>query len=235
MKVDSKFSLKDKTCLITGACGLLGKEHAVALLQTGCKVILTDIVEKDLDKTKEELSKDWDLSDIYIHKMDVTKQDDVEGVSKSILESGLHVDILINNASINPKINKESKPDSGTRLEDFDLNQWHQEISVGLTGAFICSKIFGSLMAKKETGGVILNIASDLSVIAPDQRLYFDKNKLLSDQQVKPVTYSVVKTGLIGLTRYLSTYWIGKNIRSNALSPGGVFDGQDKELSLIHI
>ena len=84
-------------------------------------------------------------------------------------------------------------------------------------------------MAEDFKGGVILNIASDLSVFSPDQRIY--RKDELPDvmQPVKPVTYSVIKTGLIGLTRYLATYWANKNIRCNALSPGGVFNGQSDE------
>ena len=84
-------------------------------------------------------------------------------------------------------------------------------------------------MAHDRSGGVILNIASDLSVFSPDQRLYRKLNLTDNRQPVKPVTYSVIKTGLIGLTRYLSTYWADKGVRSNALSPGGVYTGQPEE------
>jgi NAD(P)-dependent dehydrogenase (short-subunit alcohol dehydrogenase family) len=102
-------------------------------------------------------------------------------------------------------------------------------VAVGLTGAFLCSQVFGTAMAKDSKGGVILNIASDLSVFSPDQRLY-RKEDLPDDMQpVKPVTYSVIKAGLIGLTRYLATYWADKNVRCNALSPGGIFNGQGDE------
>jgi NAD(P)-dependent dehydrogenase (short-subunit alcohol dehydrogenase family) len=112
-----------------------------------------------------------------------------------------------------------------SRLENFDLAQWNADIAVGLTGAFLCAQVFGAEMARRGSG-VILNVASDLAVIAPDQRLYRDPAKPADAQPVKPVTYSVVKTGLVGLTRYLATYWCDRGVRANAISPGGVFNGQ---------
>ena len=138
------------------------------------------------------------------------------------------VDILINNAAIDAKVKNKTSSEFG-RLENFTLEQWNQELSVGLTGAFLCSKYFGDYFAKNN-GGVILNIASDLSVISPDQRLYSKKDIINIDQQpVKPVTYSVIKSALIGLTKYLSTYWLDGKVRVNALSPGGIFIDQPKE------
>ena len=103
-------------------------------------------------------------------------------------------------------------------MESYPLESWNLEISVGLTGAFLCSQIFGTAMADRLNGGCILNIASDLSVIAPDQRIYKQDGLSEDSQPVKPVTYSVIKSGLVGLTKYLSTYWLGKNIRCNSLS-----------------
>ena len=134
---------------------------------------------------------------------------------------------MINNAAIDPKVSGNQGIIETSRLENFSLEQWNNQLSVGLTGAFLCSKVFGVAMAKKGKG-VILNIASDLSVIAPDQRLYKKKDVPDNMQAVKPVTYSVIKTGLIGLTRYLAAYWADSGVRCNALSPGGVFNGQDE-------
>ena len=149
-------------------------------------------------------------------------------VMTSILD-GIRIDILINNAAIDPKVKGDSSILESSRLENFELDQWNLQINVGLTGAFLCAKYFGSAMARDGHGGVILNIASDLSVFAPDQRLY-KKDGLQPDQQpVKPVTYSVIKHGLIGLTKYLATYWAEQGVRCNALSPGGVYNGQSEE------
>ena len=138
------------------------------------------------------------------------------------------IDGLINNAANNQKMEAGDEI-SGTRLEDFSLDAWRKDIEVSLTGSMLCSKVFGSWMAKNG-GGVIINISSDLGLIAPDQRIYYQKDVSEDEQIVKPVSYSVVKHGVIGLTKYLATYWVHKNIRANALCPGGIFSGQSDDL-----
>ena len=126
------------------------------------------------------------------------------------------VTILINNAAIDPKVDKDSIVET-SRLENFSVDDWDFQIKVGLTGAMLCAKVFGTEMANNN-GGVIINVASDLSVFGPDQRLY-KKDQISPEQQpVKPVTYSVIKYGLIGLTKYLATYWAKSGIRVNSFS-----------------
>lgn len=223
------FNLSNKTALITGAGGLLGVEHAAALLESGAKVVLTDINEPLILLAHKKLIQYFDAKKIITKTMDVTSLQKVNQIAKELWANNLRIDILVNNAAINPKVKDGDEFLETSRLENFSLDQWDLQLSVGLTGAFLCSQVFGTAMAKDSKGGIILNIASDLSVFSPDQRLY--RKKDLSDdmQPVKPVTYSVIKAGLIGLTRYLATYWADKNVRCNALSPGGVFDGQDDE------
>jgi NAD(P)-dependent dehydrogenase (short-subunit alcohol dehydrogenase family) len=144
-----------------------------------------------------------------------------------VLDKFGRVDILINNAANNPKMENTADVEF-SRLEFFPLEQWEKDVAVGLTGAFICSQIIGYEMAKRKHG-VIVNVASDLAVIAPDQRLYRRPGLPEANQPVKPVTYSVVKTGLIGLTRYLATYWCDSGIRVNAISPGGIYNNQPED------
>ena len=222
-----RFNLEAKTALITGASGLLGQEHAAALLAAGACVVLTDISIDGLDRAKEKLAKSYQPDLIITKVMDVTSRDNVCRLSEYLIDQGIRVDILVNNAAIDPKVDGEEGLKETSRLENFTLEQWNLQVNVGLTGAFLCSQIFGSKMAYDRKGGVILNIASDLSVFSPDQRLYRKDGRADEMQPVKPITYSVIKTGLIGLTRYLATYWASEGVRCNALSPGGIFNGQD--------
>ena len=156
----------------------------------------------------------------------VTSKNSILKLYEVLEKLGIDINILINNAALNPKVEKDNDHNYLRRFESFDIEDWNLELAVGLTGAFLCSQVFGSDMAKKEKGGCILNIASDLSVISPDQRIYMKDELDDKNQLVKPVTYSVIKTGIIGLTKYLATYWIGSNIRCNALSPGGIYTSQ---------
>ena len=221
-----KFDLTGKTALITGAAGLLGMEHAAALLESGAKVVLTDIGEASLNAACSQLAQHFDAARILTQVMDVSQPAAIQAVAETLWQAGVRIDILVNNAAIDPKVKGEQGVLETSRLENFPLEQWNLQVAVGLTGAFLCSQVFGTAMAKDGKGGVILNIASDLSVFSPDQRLYRKEGLPDNLQPVKPVTYSVIKAGLVGLTRYLATYWADKGVRCNALSPGGVFNGQ---------
>ena len=224
---NTKFDLTGKNALITGGAGLLGMQHAFALIKSNANLIITDLDKDKLEVFHEKLQIEYPLTNSSIYIMDVSSEDSILSVFKKLQKQNISIDILINNAALDPKFEKEINFRNESRLENFPIEEWNKQINVGLTGAFLCSKVFGSNMAERKKGGCILNIASDLSVIAPDQRLY--KKDGLEDylQPVKPVTYSVLKSGLIGLTKYLATYWLGSKIRCNSLSPGGVYTNQD--------
>ena len=222
------WDLTGRHALITGGAGLLGVEHACALIETGAAVILTDIQASALDQAKNEILSLWPNGIVVALAMDVSDRDSIKSANDELQKSDINVDILINNAAIDSKVDDKSAISGGGRFEDFELADWQNQMEVGLTGAFLCAQVFGSQMAIRGHG-VILNIASDLSVIAPDQRLYHDPGLVAEQQVKKPVTYSVIKTGLVGLTRYLAAYWADQGVRVNALSPGGVFNGQGEE------
>jgi NAD(P)-dependent dehydrogenase (short-subunit alcohol dehydrogenase family) len=223
-----KFDLSKKWALITGGAGLLGKEHALALLEVGANIVLWDVDKENLMRVTNELTKDFSEQSVKMSVVDVSKEEEISNAYKELEQQGITISILINNAAINPKYNSGSKGTVFSRVENLTLDDWNYQVSVGLTGAFICSKYFGSKMAINN-GGVILNISSDLSVISPDQRLYKVSGAEENSQPVKPITYSVIKSGLVGMTKYLATYWSANGVRVNALSPGGVYEEQNSD------
>ena len=224
--VKQSFDLTGKVAVITGGSGLLGEKHAEAIAEFGGIPILLDIDEKISTKTVSRISNEYQL-DCEFMLCDITDESQISSVRDSLLSKFGHIDILINNAAIDPKIKEDSEINL-SRLENFPIDQWDLELSVGLTGSMLCSKIFGNEMSKNGKG-VILNISSDLGIIAPDQRLYLKDEVAENEQPVKPVTYSVIKHGLIGLTKYLATYWADKGVRCNALCPGGIYNNQQDE------
>jgi len=209
--------LDGRVCVLTGGRGFLGQIFSRALLDAGAKVAILDVAPVVTEP----------MTDILQLSADITDEISLRSAQDQILEQWGQINVLINNAALNP--NMDGTDTALDRLENFPLERWNLEVGVGLTGSFLCGKVFGSWMAENG-GGVIVNIASDFSVLAPDQRIYLKPKTSPNQQPVKPVTYSAVKTGLIGLTRYFATYWAEQNIRANALSPGGVFNEQPAEL-----
>jgi len=224
--VKQSFDLTGKVAVITGGAGLLGEKHAEAIAEFGGISILLDIDEKAGTNKANRISNEYQVGCEFM-LCDITDESQILSVRDSLLSKFGHIDILINNAAIDPKI-KENSEINLSKLENFPIYQWNLELAVGLTGAMLCSKVFGYEMSKNGKG-VILNISSDLGTIAPDQRIYKKEGLPENEQHVKPVTYSVIKHGLIGLTKYLSTYWADKGVRVNSISPGGVYINQSQE------
>jgi NAD(P)-dependent dehydrogenase (short-subunit alcohol dehydrogenase family) len=227
VELNNIFNLEQKNIVITGALGLLGKKHSEAVAAYGGNPILLDLVQSDVDIFAEELNIKYNVSSVGF-SVDITDEYQILESLKRIIDLFGKIDGLVNNAANNPKIEDNSQKNF-SRLENFPVEMWNQDIAVGLTGAFICAKHFGNQISKNPNGGSIVNISSDLGLIAPDQRLYVLSDLPENQQPVKPVTYSVVKTGIIGLTRYLATYWADKNVRCNAICPGGVENGQSEK------
>lgn len=218
--MSNPFDLSGRVAVITGGMGLLGLSHARAIHGAGGIPVLLDIKAHADQKFKE-------LAGFEAHAIscDITSETGVKTALATVLRRFGRVDILVNNAANNPKV-EEADGLLDSRLEQYDLARWNADLAVGLTGAMLCSRVFGAEMANRGKG-VIVNIASDLALIAPDQRLYAIEGRVANQQPVKPVSYSVVKAGLVGLTRYLATYWADRGVRANALCPGGVENGQD--------
>ena len=217
--MNKKFLIDDRSIIITGGAGLLGTTFVEAIIEIGGNPIIIDNNKKKCTKIVEDIKTRY-LKNLDYYCVDISNEKLIKETLKKITKKHKNLYGLINNASINEPSGVKTKND----LESYSLKIWKKELEINLTGAFICSKIFGTYFSKKKKG-VIVNIASDLGVIGPDQRLY--KNKKSNNK--KPISYSVSKHGLIGLTKYLATYWGPDGVRCNSLSPGGVKNNQPKE------
>ena len=183
------FNLNNKNILITGGSGFLGTQITKAFLSEKANVYIIDI-----KKPKKVAAK--------FMQTNITQENELKKVLQFFKLKKIKIDVLINNAAIDYPPNKSKN--NSYKLENFQDNLWDKDILVSLKGSYLCTKIFGSYMAKFKKG-VILNVSSDLGIIAPDQRIYGKSGF------VKPVTYSIVKHGIIGLTKYVASYW-GKKI-----------------------
>lgn len=211
-----RFRLDGRTVLVTGGAGFLGQQWVAALLDAGATVISVD---------RQVPTGDDPIARLTHEQVDITDPRAVSDLAERLTSATLQVDVLVNNAAVDAAVSTSGLA-QGERFETFSIDRWHAETAVGLTGAFLCSQAFGTLMAERGSG-VIVNVGSDLGLVGPDQRLYRVDGLSEREQPVKPVTYSVIKTGLIGLTRYLATYWADRGVRSNTLCLGGVARDQD--------
>jgi NAD(P)-dependent dehydrogenase (short-subunit alcohol dehydrogenase family) len=225
--VTRAFDLTGRVAIITGGAGLLGVKHAEAIAEMGGIPVLLDVDFDAANAQAENLRAAHGVEALGV-AADITDSAAVAQALEKTLEVHDRVDILINNAANNPKVEESRDGAEWSRLETFPLEVWERDLAVGLTGAFLCSRLIGAELARRGRG-VILNVASDLALIGPDQRIYRQPGRKENEQPVKPVSYSVVKAGLIGLTRYLATYWAGRGVRANSISPGGIHADQGDE------
>ncbi len=207
--------LEGRTALVTGGAGFLGRRWVAALRGAGAEVVSVDVVPQAAGEGGGLRTEHADIADPGA----------VARLAGRLEADGVTVDVLVNNAAVDAAVGAAGLEGSA-RFESLPLERWEREVAVGLTGAFLCCQAFGPAMAARGRG-VIVSIGSDLSLVAPDQRLYRVDGTAEGDQPVKPVTYSVVKTALLGLTRYLATYWADRGVRANLLCLGGVARDQD--------
>ena len=226
------FDLTGKTALITGAAGLLGPKHAEAIMEQNGNVIISDRDYEKAQETSTRLNHKYDCMRALPTYMDVTDKESIDAV----IQSHQRIDILINNAAKDPKVKKDAGLTPESRFEVMTEEYWKEGIDAIINGTFLCSQAAANKMLT-HGGGVILNISSDLGVIAPDQRLYRQEGLAEDQQNVKPITYSAAKWAVIGMTKYLATYYASRGIRVNALSPSGVYNDHpeafNKKLSSI--
>ena len=214
--IHSLFSLAGKTAIVIGAAGQLGGEYVRALLGAGASVAALDI---RLDNPKGNL-KEIDSDRLNLIAVDITSRASIESGLKTVIARFGHPDILINNAAIDAPSNA-SEQETGP-FETYPESSWELMMDVNLKGLFLCCQVIGGHMAATG-GGSIINISSIYGMVSPDQRIYEYKDKPF----FKPVTYSVTKSGILNLSRYLATYWAKSGVRVNTLTLGGVFNNQD--------
>lgn len=216
------YDLGGRSAIVTGGAGLLGAEFCRTLAEAGAGVVIADANAAAARELAEALCHDGLRA--VAAATDVTDPDSVERMTAAAMEAFGRLDILVNSAALDPKFDPQHSGGRGSgAFEDFPLPAWEQALAVNLTGAFLCCQAAARPMLA-QGGGVIINLCSIYGIAGPDQRLYERPDR---PAQFKPVYYSVTKAGILGLTRYLATYYAGKNLRVNALTPGGVFNGHD--------
>lgn len=225
MRAFEYFDLAGKTAIVTGGAGLLGKEFCRTLAEAGAGVIVADLDADNASLVASQLQQEG-LQAIAV-RVDVTQSDSTREMVKTTLQTYGRLDVLVNSAALDPKFDPQAMAKMGQvsgAFEDYPLEQWKQALDVNLTGLFLCCQAAVQPMLDQGNGSII-NICSMYGLVGPDQRLYQRDGVQTA---FKPVYYSVTKAGVVGLTHYLAAYYAGKNLRVNALTPGGVYNGHDE-------
>lgn len=218
------FSVKSKIVIITGGLGQLGRQFTQALLEQEAKVAVFDI-QLTKQKAGEAFRGRFSEDELFFLQVDVTERKSIEaGLSQVNAKWGIP-DALINNAALDSP--PDASPEDNGPLEKYPESTWDKVMDVNVKGVFLCSQIVGGQMAEAGRGSII-NICSIYGVVSPDQRIYEYRRKE-GASFFKPVSYSTSKSALLNLTRYLATYWAGRNVRVNTLTFGGVFNNQNEE------
>ncbi len=217
-----KFNMEGKTAVVTGAAGLLGKQFCKTLAQAGAAVVAADLNAAMAGDTAQKLKEEgFQASGVQV---DVTSPESVNAMVETAMNAFGRLDVLVCSAAMDPKFDSTQPGQHRSTFEDYPLEMWQQALNVNLTGLFLCAQAASKPMLAQGSGSMVF-ICSTYGLVGPDQRIYERPGQ---EQQYKPVYYSVTKAGVLGLTRYVATYYAGKNIRANALTPGGVYNQHDE-------
>ncbi len=221
-KIQDKFDLTGKTAIVTGGIGLLGKEFCRTLAEAGAFVFIADIDHGKAAQFASELKQDGYSAEPV--GVDVTNTESIRKMMEQVINLTDRLDVLVNSAAMDPKFDPANSSQHNGTFEDFPVDMWRSALDVNLTGMFLCCQAAARQMVIQGEGSII-NICSTYGLAGPDQRIYIKEGQ---PRRVKPVYYSVTKAGVLGLTRYLATYYAGTKIRTNALTPGGVYNNHDE-------
>lgn len=214
------FSLKNKTAIVTGALGLLGRKHCEALANAGANVVVADLDEARAAEFAEYLGEQHGGL-----KVDVTSERSLKTAREQIMNRYGTIDILVNNAAINDMFENPGMAKELSAFENYPLDAFKKSLEVNITGVFLASQIFGAAMVEVGYGSII-NIASTYGVVGPDQSIY--RNECGEQTFYKSPVYPVTKGAVVNFTRFLAAYWGNRGVRVNTLSPGGVENGQNE-------
>lgn len=213
------FDLTNKTAIVTGALGLLGKEHCRALAEAGANVVVADVNEAASIAFATELGENH-----LGVGVDVTSETSLKTALDKILAHFGTIDVLVNNAAINDMFENPAMAKELSAFENYPVEAFRKSLEVNVTGVFLCSQVFGSVMAQQGSGSIV-NIASTYGMVGPDQSIYI--NQAGEQTFYKSAAYPATKGAVINFTRFLAAYWGKNGVRVNTLSPGGVENSQD--------
>jgi NAD(P)-dependent dehydrogenase (short-subunit alcohol dehydrogenase family) len=218
----SAFSLRGKVAVVTGALGLLGREHCLALAGAGASVVVTDVQGGPSEVFAETLLGRGAPAALGVGA-DITRRADVERLREQVLARFGEVHVLVNNAAIDDKFESAQAAAELSRFENYSLERWQRSLDVNVTGTFLCSQVIGGDMARRGRGSIV-NVASTYGLVAPDQSIYRRPDG--SQDFYKSAAYPTTKGAVLAFTQFLAAYWGERGVRVNALSPGGVENGQ---------
>ena len=223
-KIQDLFDLSNRTAIVTGGVGLLGRQFAKTLAEAGALVVVADLSAESATEYADELTRAGYRA--LGVGLDVTDPESARHTVEIATRAG-GLDILVNSAALDPKFEPGKAEQHTNAFEDYPLEQWNQAVNVNLTGMFLMCQAAAREM-KDQGRGSIINICSTYGLAGPDQRIYEREGE---PPRYKPVYYSVTKAGVLGLTRYIATYYAGTAIRCNALTPGGVYNDHDEQFT----
>ena len=216
--------LKNKNLILTGAVGILGRALSQSYIENGANIALLDIDEEGLNNLKEKYANVKEKKILY-YKLDLTNPEEVDNIVKKILAEFPVIDVLHNNAATKGN----SLEQFFESYEDYKLSTWQKILDGNLTSMFLMSQAVGKIM-KKQKKGSIIQTSSIYGVTNPDKKIYVGSE--YNGLKIScPAVYSVSKHAVIGLTKYLASYWGEFNIRVNSISPGGIYSGQNNNFA----
>lgn len=215
--------MDERVVVVTGGAGLLGREYVRALAAAGAHVVVADIDGDAAGELAAAVTEESGVRALGV-PVDVSDKAAVEAMVRETLDAYGRLDVLVNNAAIDPKFDAANAGWHVTAFEDYPLELWNRSLQVNLTGMFLCTQAAARPMLAQGSG-VVINVSSIYGLVGPDQRIYEKPGQ--TQREVKPVDYAVTKSAVLGLTRYLAAYWAGRNIRVNALTLGGVYNDHD--------